>query len=244
MENLSRRSLLKGIGAAGVGIGAAGVALWHSRSGAASKGVYVQMGTSITAGLRAPGAYQTPWIVGERLHMDAVNVGFEGACAAIGIRGDYDQISLYALSTAIVSGDWFAQDSTIPRLSREEDAAGLGETKPPILRKLKAVDFSRVTHLGLEYGTNDFTLNAPMGKNTDTSGTTFKGALNYSVQRLITAHPTMKLFFITPAWFLDYADRDTNLYPNKASFFVRDYVDAMLEIADLKGIKCLDMWRR
>lgn len=236
---MNRRAVLQGL----LGLSAATTCGFAGRA-LGSNQTYVQMGTSITAGLRAPGAYQAPAVVGERLHMDAVNVGFEGACAGIGISGDYDQISLYALSNAIISADWSAQDSAVPRISRGEDAAGFGETKPPILRKLKAVDFSRVTYIGLEYGTNDFTLNAPMGKNTDTSGATFKGALNYSVRRLMAAHPETKLFFITPAWFLDYEDRDTNLCPNKAGFFVRDYVDAMIEIADLNGIKCLDMWRR
>jgi hypothetical protein len=237
MSNLVRRSLL-------TGIGAAGVALWYSRvrleNDRFTGGLYVQMGTSITAGLRAPDAYRAPAIVGERLQLHAVNVGFEGSYAGIGIQPDYDQISLCALSDAIASGDWTMQETAVARISDGEVG---GETKPPILHKLKAIDFSRVTHLGMEYGTNDFTLNVPIGKSEDDHATTFKGALNHAVRRLMAAHPTIKMFFITPAWFLDEDGRDTNSYPNKAGFFLRDYVDAMLEIADLNSIKCLDMWR-
>jgi len=201
-------------------------------------GLYAQMGTSITAGLRAPDAYRAPAIVGERLQIDAVNVGFESTYTGIGIHDDFDQLSLLALSEAIVSADWSKQDIAVSRLSTLED-----ETKPPILRKLKGIDFSKVTYLGLEYGTNDFTLNVPIGKDSDTSGTTFKGALSQAVRKLTSTYPMMKIFFITPAWFLDEKDRDTDYNANKAGHFLKDYVDAMLEIADINRIHCLDMWR-
>jgi hypothetical protein len=206
----------------------------HARSHVG--GLYVQMGTSITAGIRAPDAYRSPAIVGECLGMEAVNVGFEGASACTGHSPEFDQLSLVRLVDAITTRDWSAQDEAMVKFA--------DETKVPILERLKAVDYSRVSYLGLEYGTNDFTLNMPIGSDTDESPATFKGALNQSVLKLRAAFPRLKPFFITPAWFLDYEDRDTDHYPNKAGFFLIDYVDAMLSIAERRQIHGLDMWRR
>jgi hypothetical protein len=75
-----------------------------------------------------------------------------------------------------------------------------------IIAKLKLIDFDRVSVLGLEYGLNDFTLHVPIGKNADAAKGTFRGALNYSIQRLLTAFPRLNLFLITPAWSLTYED--------------------------------------
>ena len=73
-------------------------------------GVYVQMGTSITAGIHAPGAYLTPVIVGSRLNLTPINVGFSGAGAGVYQRPANDDFSLRELVDAITSGDWSAQD--------------------------------------------------------------------------------------------------------------------------------------
>ena len=74
------------------------------------------MGTSITAGIHAPGAYLTPAIVGSRLNLVPVNVGFDGACAGAYERPYSDDFSLRRLVDAITSGDWTAQDRSISNI--------------------------------------------------------------------------------------------------------------------------------
>jgi hypothetical protein len=111
------------------------------------------MGTSITAGIYAPGAYLTPIIVGSRLNLTPVNVGFS-ATGVGGYQGPInDDFSLRKLVDAITSGDWGAQDRSIASMVGGNEAQ---------LARIKTVDFRKVTHIGLEYGTNDFTVCAPL----------------------------------------------------------------------------------
>ena len=98
-----------------------------------------------------------------------------------------------------------------------------------------ATDFNKVTHLGLEYGTNDFTVCAPL--------VTFKAALSRSVQKLLASFPKARVFLITPAWILNFEELDSDTHPNKSGLFLKEYVDAMVEVAASKGVPCLDMWR-
>jgi lysophospholipase L1-like esterase len=190
------------------------------------KGVYVQMGTSITAGIHAPGAYLTPITAASRLNLTPINVGFDGTCAGAYERPHFDPFSLCKLVDGITSGDWSTQDKSITFMAGGNEAS---------LLKIKAVDFNKVTHIGLEYGTNDFTVCAPL--------VTFKEALDYSVKKLLATFPKMRLFLITPAWLLNFEELDSDTHPNKSGVFLKQYVDAMVEVANSRGVPCLDMRR-
>jgi hypothetical protein len=125
------------------------------------------MGTSVTAGLHGPGAHLSPIVVGSRLNLTPINVGFGGGYTGTLHYPDSDAFSLCCLVDAVISGDWSAQDKAVAAF----DPAFIS-----ILNRLKAIDFSKVTHLALEYGTNDFTHAVSIGTNTDTTKETFKGA--------------------------------------------------------------------
>ena len=233
---MDRRSFLQGVGLIAITAGVtSAIVHWRSRpKPAPPSGIYVQMGTSITAGLHGPGANLTPVVVGSRLNLTPVNVGFDGACAATLHNRNQDEFSLCWLVDAIISGDWSAQD----KATAAHDPVIL-----TTLSRFKAIDFNKVTHLALEYGTNDFTLGTPIGSKTDTTRETFKGALNYSIRRLLTTYPELHLFVITPAWRLNYEELDSDTHPNAQGVLLREYVDAMIETAALNHIACLDMWR-
>ena len=94
--------------------------------------------------------------------------------------------------------------------------------------------------MGLEYGTNDFHFDRPIADG-NCSRETFKGALNYSLQRLLAAYPKLRLFLITPAWLLNEDGSNSDEYPNSAGVFLKEYVDAMIRVAELNHIPCLDM---
>jgi lysophospholipase L1-like esterase len=182
------------------------------------------MGTSITAGIHAPGAYLTPATVASRLNLTPVNVGFDGTCAGTYDRDAFDRFSLCELTNAITSGDWSAQNKSISLMAIGNEAS---------LLKLEKVDFNTVNYLGLEYGTNDFTVCAPLDA--------FKKSLDHSVHRLLTAFPRTRLFLITPAWILNFEEQDSDTHPNKSGFFLKQYIDAMIEIARSRGVPYLDM---
>jgi GDSL-like Lipase/Acylhydrolase family len=231
---MNRRSLLQSIGLVAAGAGATwGIQRWHAHRKQPLSGVYVQMGTSITAGLHAPGANMTPIIVGRRLNLTPVNVGIDGTCAAaVGLTRD--ALSLCGLVDATISRDWSAQDAA---LTDYEPVVGT------TLSHFKEVNFAKVAYLGLEYGPNDFTLGAPIGTSADTTRDTFKGALNYSIRKLLATYPDLRLFLIAPSWRLNYEDRDSDTNPNARGIFLREYVDAVVETAGLNHVPCLDMWR-
>jgi hypothetical protein len=96
----SRRSLVTGAASAAF----VGFPSSENLASGTAKGSYVQMGTSITAGLRAPDAYRSPAIVGEMLGITAFNVGFEGSYVGPGLNPDADEFSLLRLSQAIAAG--------------------------------------------------------------------------------------------------------------------------------------------
>ena len=233
---MDRRSFLTNLGLVAVASGASsGATYWLVRPRRVPpKGIYVQMGTSITAGLHAPGANLTPITVGSRLNLTTVNFGFDGAYTGQLNDPVMDHFSLCALADALTSGDWASQDKAVTAL----DPLYL-----PRLSGFKALDFNKVTYLALEYGPNEFTLGMPIGVNSDTTRQTYKGSLNYSIKRLLTSFPLLRLFLIAPAWKLNVEDLDSDSRPNPSGLFLREYVDATIEIAALNHIPCLDMWR-
>jgi hypothetical protein len=197
-----------------------------------SSGCYVQMGTSITAGgSGAKSGSITPIVVGDRIRRLGVNAAIPGSCAGVHKFAEVNPFSLFALVDSIVSQDWSVQNA----------ARGFAFRDAAISRLMMA--FPDVAYLGLEYGTNDFRYDRPIGSAHDRSGATFIGALNYSVEKLLEAFPRLRVFLITPAWMPTIDGRDSDEHPNALGCFLKEYVDAMLHAAELNHIPCLDFWR-
>jgi lysophospholipase L1-like esterase len=225
---MDRRSFLLNLGISGSAILAS---YWLTHRTHFSGGYYIQMGTSVTAGF-APTTSLTPTVVGDRLGIPALNVGFHGACAGMHKFPDLNPVSLYSLVDAIVSGDWSQQ---LALFKNEQRDIGLS--------RLMTANFKAGTYIGLEYGTNDFHYDRPIGSDNDFSKETFKGALNYSIQKFLTAYPSTRLFLIAPPWTLNQDNLDSDHNPNSIGVFLKEYVDAMIKISELNHIPCLDMWR-
>lgn len=83
------------------------------------------------------------------------------------------------------------------------------------------------THIMLMGGANDFNFSIPIGENSDTEITTFKGALNHIIDTLITKFPQAKIVFATT-------------YRRNINYLDRPYADAMIEICKLHSIPCLN----
>lgn len=76
-------------------------------------------------------------------------------------------------------------------------------------------------------GHNDAIRSIPIGEDTDSVDTTFKGALNVLVGKAITKYPKALIIFITPS------------YRHGAEI---TYSDAMQKIAKLNNILCINTW--
>lgn len=85
----------------------------------------------------------------------------------------------------------------------------------------------RYTHIFVMGGANDYNHSIPIGTNTDTEITTFKGAINHIIAKLTEKFPSAKIVFGTT-------------YRRVASYADKPYADAMMEVCKLHSIPCLN----
>ena len=95
-----------------------------------------------------------------------------------------------------------------------------------------AVDLITVTG-----GTNDYSQNIPIGTNSSTDKTTFKGALRTIIEGITANYPNARLALFTPI-----QRGDTTEGPNLLGLTVKDYADAMIEIGRMYSIPVLDLF--
>jgi hypothetical protein len=85
----------------------------------------------------------------------------------------------------------------------------------------------RYTHIFVMGGANDYNESVPIGENTDTAITTFKGGVNHIISKLTELYPTAHIVFATT-------------YRRTASRNDKKYADAMLEVCALNSIPCIN----
>lgn len=175
------------------------------------------------------------------------NCGFGGSSMATHYQADtYAKFSFWKLIDAIVSGDF----------SEQETAMSLSSwTKPASYRlrldTLKAIDFNDVDILTIAHGTNDFTYGYALDNAEDNEDvSTYLGALRYSLRKLMTAYPKLRIFVCTPifrTWIdtdgnpIHYSDdvtqRDLGDY---SELTYKDYMDGLKAVADEYNIGYID----
>lgn len=149
--------------------------------------------------------------------------------------GSYQYFAMTELANCYATGDWTVQD---------EKNTLLGVL--PNYATVKNLDLNTVDYLIMSFGTNDFGLENPLGTSIDMLNYTVRGAANYIVDKLLTAFPNLKICFISPMWRArlsagDGLDADTN--PNGIGLYLREYSEAIIEMAGLNHIPVLDMYR-
>lgn len=84
-----------------------------------------------------------------------------------------------------------------------------------------------------------------IGSITDTTNTTFKGALKILIEGLVTKYPTKKIAFITPIQMNEASSMQykNGKKPNSLGHTLLDYSEAMKEVCAVYGIPCLDMYK-
>jgi lysophospholipase L1-like esterase len=188
----------------------------------------VCFGDSITA----RGYYQQN--ITAKTAMIAPNVGFGGTRMAFHTDPNYDAFSMCRLADAIVSGDWSAQDAAAPLIADEAPLA-----------TLKGINFSTVDCISFFYGTNDFSGGINIGSITDVNKTTFYGAYNYTLDKLLTEFPSLKIVLFTPMFRNVVGSIDGNNsddYPNGDGVYLKEYADAVVAIAKKWHIPCYSMY--
>lgn len=159
--------------------------------------------------------------VGQITGANVINVGFGGTSAAKVGSGAFAQFSLPALTDAIISGTWTSQDSNVAA------ATGWDEQLP----KLKAINFSAVDVIILHYGTNDF-MSAYALEGSDV--TSVCGGLRYSIDKLITKYPQIKVYVSLPCyryWGSAGAYVYPDTYTNTSGAKLTDFVEGIRKVA-------------
>lgn len=197
----------------------------------------VNFGDSIFGQRRPPEDISTylARITGATVH----NCGF-GGCHMSNHWGEiYNPFSMCNLADSISSGDWTAQENA---LTSSELPGYFAEA----IAILKSLDFSKVDIITIAYGTNDWNSDDNMENNNDLySKDTFAGALRYSIEKLLTAYPNLKIFICsqTYRWFPDdngnfIEDSDTK--ENGYKVKLTDYVAKTEEIAKAYHLPFID----
>lgn len=196
-----------------------------------SGGKLVCFGDSITAFSNYPDR------IADRLGFkSAVNVGFGGERMGQHPDPDHDKFSMYQLAEAIRTNNFSDQTAAAATLTQHAEA----------LARLTAINWSEVSTVTIAYGTNDFGGDLPIGTSSDTTGATFRGAIKLTIERLLTAYPSLELVFVTPMWRQRQAagdGKDATNYPNGIGEYLVEYVDAELDQATLYQIPVLDNYR-
>lgn len=170
------------------------------------------------------------------------NCGFGGGQMQVHWNADYAPFSMCSLADAIVSGDWTAQDASVANVSTN----GIPSYFPETLEILKSLDFSKVDVITIAYGTNDFTNGGPLDNEDEpTDASSFAGALRYSIEKLLTAYPHLKIFICCQTYrfwqengvITD--DSDTHIIYDKK---LTDYVAKTKEVAEAYHLPYIDFY--
>lgn len=109
------------------------------------------------------------------------------------------------------------------------------DTTNAFCNRIDTANLSSYNYLLINYGTNDYGFVIEMGKDTDAVKTTFKGALNYSLNKLTTDYPNLKIIMLTPMY------APTSLTKNAKGYTMTDYVEAIKTIANKYNIPVIDL---
>lgn len=157
--------------------------------------VVINLGDSIFGKRRPPNDIST--YISKLTGATVYNCGFGGTTAGTHYSQYYDPFTLHAIADSINTGSWTVQDNGI--------TAG-GSVIPDYFAEavalLKSIDFSKVDMITIAYGTNDwnFGTNPIDNPNNSKDINSYAGAIRYSIEKILTAYPHIKIFLCTPIY--------------------------------------------
>ena len=210
----------------------------------------VCFGDSITG--NAPAPYDYPSMLAEITGATVYNAGFGGCCMS-----DNNQerrlFTMCRLADSIAAGDFSAQAESGISITYKQGGENVNYV-PLRIATLTAIDWSKVDYITIAYGTNDWNSNYGLDNENDPDDTTtYIGAFRYSVEKILTAYPNIKILAITPLWRWwdtnsgmpsgetgDYLEANT--YAKGTGYYLWNYGNALIEAAKWYHIPVLDMY--
>ena len=160
----------------------------------------------------------------EKTNANVINCAFGGTQATGRSESNgYQAFDLYYLVDALISGDYTTQENAV--------ATGtLPSYYGDKLNRLKALDWSTIDIITMNYGTNDFTYG--------TGSARYRNRYKEALTKFISAYPHIKVVIITPAYRLWLSDgvfsEDSNTH-KVGEYTLIDY------ITQLTTVLCKDL---
>ena len=150
------------------------------------------------------------------------NVGFGGCRMSVHPTNGYAAFSMWALADAVSTGDYTMQNA---------QASSGSDYFPEQLALLKTINFNDVDMVVIHYGTNDFAANVAIDNASDDDDTaTLCGALRYSLRKLMTAYPRLRIFVSVPIY-RKWNSIGAETYTNSNGAKLIDFCEAMAKVA-------------
>lgn len=163
------------------------------------------------------------------------NVGFGGCRMAKHPSNGYAAFSMWALADAVASGDYSTQDAQAP--SGQDYFANQ-------LDVLKSIDFTTVDAIVIHYGTNDFAANVPLDDVANLLSTdTVCGALRYSIKKVLTTFPKIKIFVSLPLY-RTWSGVGAETYKNSLEKTLPEYNSGLKTVAEEHNLPTIDGYKR
>ena len=187
-----------------------------------------------------------PDIIANVTGAQTYNIGFGGCRMGTRLSQSttslmYNQLAMYKIADTIASGNYSGITNAVNWL-----AANAADDNTPQLNRLTAIDFTTVDMVTIFYGTNDWS----SGENTlvysgSTDVLSLPGAMNYSLNSLLTAYPNLKVVFITPTFRYSGAtgDGDSDIYANSLGLFLSGFCTSIETTANANHIPCLNLYK-
>jgi lysophospholipase L1-like esterase len=156
------------------------------------------------------------------------NVAFAG-CYMSQIEGSvYDAFSMYKLADAIATGDYSLQYATA------ESVYAVGsEYHKWNIDKISNADWSsQDTVMVIAYGTNDFQHGNVLDNDLNPLDyTTFGGAIRYSIEKIWSVYPAVKIVLVSPHWRFY---QTSGVYTSDSDTFVNSTGKTLIEFIELE----------
>lgn len=163
------------------------------------------------------------------------NVGFGGCRMAKHPTNGYAAFSMWALADAVSTGNYSTQEAQAP------SGADYFSSQ---LDVLKSIDFTTVNAIVIHYGTNDFAASVPLDDSANLLSTdTVCGALRYSIKKILTAFPKIKIFVSLPLY-RTWNGVGAETYKNTLEKTLPEYDSAMKTVAEEHNLPTIDGYKR
>jgi len=170
------------------------------------------------------------------------NVGFGGCRMAMHEDEGYNSLSMCNVIDSVVSGNFNNMKDGAIKIYKE-----YGDDKRDEVELLSSIDFATVDIITIAYGTNDFGGKIPLGKTDSFNKYTFNGAINYTLNKLTSKYPHLKVYLFTPMY---RTKMGTSGYENADDYKVEstglkllDYVEACIERSNYWRVHVYDSYR-